>query len=446
MIYLRLLRFLLPLAITNIVLEFGTQMLNAGMARMPNATETLAGFGVAWGIVLFLTSPLGQARELGLVMGDGQAARQQVRRFVIYVGIGLTTLLLILARTPLGHWIIEDFHNIEGNLAQTVRTAMFWLAPYPLIRGLSLYHAGLLIRHRRTMLVSYATVASMVCSILTVFLLLPLAWIGVLPIRLPIFGIYASILVELAIILWGVHWTMAHEPATRAPDPSTGTMTATVAPTYGAIIRFFWPLALVLMTQEFSRPLINLYVSRESSGPEALAVLAVVYILGRIPYGWLNDIRSLASAFREEANALPAIRRFALGCTVVSLAMMFICFWTPLRIWILGDLVGLSPELVELSRVPLYIYTAYTIAVAVRAYYQGIALMERRTPALAPSAPARLAAIWLSLVILPWLGIDGAILGITALFNGFAIEALAVWWGVRGIRYFARWKAQLTSA
>jgi hypothetical protein len=53
MIYLRLFRFLLPLAITTIVLEFGTQMLNAGMARMPNATETLAGFGARWGLSFF---------------------------------------------------------------------------------------------------------------------------------------------------------------------------------------------------------------------------------------------------------------------------------------------------------------------------------------------------------------------------------------------------------
>ena len=173
-------------------------------------------------------------------------------------------------------------------------------------------------------------------------------------------------------------------------------------------------------------------------------MLAVVYILGRIPYGWLNDIRSLASAFREEPNSLYAIRRFATGCTVISLVMMVVCFWTPLRVWILGDLVGLLSELVEMSRVPLYIYTAYTVAVAVRAYYQGVALLERRTPALAPSAPARLAAIWLSLLILPFFGVTGATFGILALFNGFAVEAVAVWWGVRGYRYFAALKEQPT--
>ncbi len=436
MIYLRLFRFLLPLAITNIVLEFGTQMLNAGMARMPNATETLAGFGVAWGIVLFLTSPLAQARELGLVMGDGRAARQQVRRFVLYTGLVLTASLAALALTPIGHWIVEDFHGIDERLGMTVRTAMLWLAPYPLIRGLSLYHAGLLIRHRHTVMVSYAMVASVGCSILAIFLGLPLDWVAVQPIRLPILGVYAGILVELGIILWGVR---------RVFHPQMTTPSDQVWPSYGQIIRFFWPLALILMTQEFSRPLINLFVSRQSDGPEALAVLAVAYILGRIPYGWLNDIRNLAASFRDETASLQHIRRFAIGCTVVSLAMMFTLFWTPLRDYILLELIGLSPLLAEMSRVPLQIFAAYSVVVAIRAYYHGIALLERRTTALAPSAPARLAAVWLSLLVLPFLGITGATMGIAALFSGFAMEAVTVWWGLRGYRYVLGLKAQPTA-
>ncbi|MEZ4863573.1 MAG: hypothetical protein R3C14_19795 [Caldilineaceae bacterium] len=430
-IYLRLARFLLPLAVTTIVLEFGTQMLNAGMARMPHATETLAGFGVAYGIILFLTSPIGQARELGLVMGEGRAARQKVRRFVLITGMILITILAVLALTPVGHWVIEDFHGIDSQLGRTVRTAILWLAPYPLIRGMSLYHAGLLIRQRRTTLVSYAMIASMVSSVLTVFLTLPLAWVAAQPIRLPILGIYAGILVELAIVLWGFR----HVVRTVADESPVQ-----VAPSYGIILRFFWPLALILMMQEFSRPLINLYVARQGNGPEALAVLAVVYILGRIPYGWLNDMRSLATSFREEPNSLHYIRRFAAGCLLISLTMMFLFFWTPLREWILRTVIGLSPELAALSHVPLLIFGAYSPAVAVRAYYQGVALLERRTAALAPSAPARLGIIWLGLLILPLLGITGATMGVTALCLGFVVEATTVWWGVRGYRQILGWK------
>lgn len=431
MIYLRFLRFLLPLAITSIVLELGTQVLNAGMARVPQATTTLASFGVAWGLVLFFTSPLAQAKELGLVMGEGRAAQRQVRRFVLVIGLFLTVGLGSLAVTPLGHVAIEDLHNIDSTLADPVRTMLLWLMPYPLIRGSSLYHAGLLIRHRRTTFVSYAIVAGIGTSILAVFALLPLGWTAAEPIRLPIIGVYAGILVELGVILWGFRRVMNENAAEGTSDGTTITPT-TITPTVGIIIRFFWPLALIMMIQEFSRPLINLYVSRQSDGPEALAVLAVVYILGRIPYGWLNDIRNLASAFRNETESLRHIRRFAVGCTLLSIGTMIVLFWTPLCDVILRQLIGLEPLLAEMSRTPLALFPLFSAVVAVRAYYHGIGLVERRTAALAPSAPLRLAAIWVTLLLLPFAQIAGATLGVIALLNGFIAETVTVWWGVRG--------------
>lgn len=430
MIYLRFARFLFPLALTSVLLEIGTQALNAGMARVPNATTTLAAFGVAWGLVLFLTSPLAQARELGMVMGDGPAARQQVRRFVLLVGLLLWLGLGLLALTGVGHYAIEDLHNIDGDLAAAVRYVLLWLMPYPLIRGLSLYHAGLLIRHRRTALVSYAIISSMVVSVATVFLLLQVDWVLAVPMRLPILGVYASIIVELAIILWGYRRMVRALPvAARAVST---VQPISVAPTFGAILRFFWPLAFIMMIQEFSRPLINLFVSRQSDGPEALAVLAVVYILGRVPYGWLNDTRNLASAFREEADSLHHIRRFIAGCALLSALIMGLLFWTGLRDLILLRLIGLEPLLAAMSRTPLHLFTAFSVVVAIRAYYHGLGLVERRTAALAPSAPLRLAAIWSTLVVLPFFAVSGATLGVAALFSGFLAEAITVWWGVRG--------------
>ncbi len=439
MIYLRFARFLFPLAITSVLLELGTQALNAGMARVPQATTTLAAFGVAWGLVLFFTSPLGQARELGMVMGDGAAARQQVRRFVLIVGLLLMLGLGALALTGLGHYAIEDLHNIDGDLAASVRYVLLWLMPYPLIRGLSLYHAGLLIRHRRTALVSYAIMGSMAVSVATVFLLLGVDWVIAVPMRLPIIGVYASMLVELAIILWGF------QRMVRAL-PVAGTGKAPPLLTVRVIIRFFWPLALIMMIQEFSRPLINLFVSRQSDGPEALAVLAVVYILGRIPYGWLNDTRNLASAFRAEGASLYHIRRFTIGCAVLSMLLMVLLFWTPLRDVILTRLIGLNPLLAAMSHTPLYLFTAFSVVVAIRAYYHGVGLVERRTAALAPSAPLRLLAIWGTLVVLPLFAVSGATLGVAALFSGFLAEAITVWWGVRGRDLLRTWRLGLVEA
>jgi hypothetical protein len=67
-----------------------------------------------------------------------------------------------------------------------------------------------------------------------------------------------------------------------------------------------------------------------------------------------------------------------------------------------------------------------------------VALVERRTQVIAPSAPARILAILGSLIGLPYVGITGATLGILALWSGFFAEMVVVWWGIRGHEFLAR--------
>ena len=432
MTYSRLVRFLLPLAITAIVIGLGSQVLSGGMARVPQAVQTLAAYGLAWGLVLFLASPLAQTKELGLVLVNDQHSLSKVRRFVVIFGVVMMTALAGLTLTRAGDWVIEGLHGIDTSLGAVVRTALFWLIPYPLLKGLSLFYAGLLLRVRRTALVSYATLANLGVSIIAVFILLPLPLIHNQPIRLPVLVIYAGLLVEMGVVVWGYRrhraQLFAAPPRFRANEPKVLS--------YLYIIRFFWPLALIMLIQELSRPIINLFISRGPDATEALAILAVLYSLGRIPYGWLNEIRNLASAFREEKKSMVYIRKFAVGCAIVSLAMMVLLFWTPLRDTILESLIGVDPSLAARGHTPLLIFSLFSVVVTMRAYYHGIGLVERRTQAMAPSAPARIAAILLALLTLPYLGVAGATLGIAALFSGFVAETAAVWWGVRGREHF----------
>lgn len=433
MTYRRLLRFILPLAVTSIVVELGSQVLNGGMARAPQATQTLAAYGLAWGMVLFLASPLGQSRELGLALVVDRTTLATVRRFVVLCGLVLMVGLVSLALTPLGDWVIEGLHGIDPELGAVVRTALLWLAPYPPVKGLALFQAGLLLRVRRTEVVSYATLTNLAVSILAVFVLVGLPWVHRAPIRLPVAVTYVGLGVELTILTAGVlryvPWAKQESAPPDLPMPRLTT---------GAIVRFFWPLALIMIIQELSRPLINLFVARGPDPTAALAILAIAYTLGRIPYGWLNEIRNLATAFRDEPGSRDIIRRFAIGCALVSFAMMVTLFWTPLRQVILEDWIGVPPDLATQARVPLMFFAGFSAVVTARAYYHGIGLVERRTRSLAPSAPARLAAILTALVVLPWVGVTGATLGIAALLSGFGLEAAVVWWGVRGRQWLFR--------
>lgn len=421
MLVIQLTRFLLPLVFTALVQAFGGQILNGGMARMPQATETLAGFGLAWGLVNLLASPLSQVRQLGLVLAESLSAFRRIQIFVIASGLLLAMVLASIALGPPGTWLIESLHGIGPPLNGIVREAIFWLIPFPLLRGLALYYSGLLMRVRRTDIVSLAICASIAASILAVLGLLPTGFIRSRPIQLPVIITYVGVLIELGIM------SIAYRRYVRrwlAPGESPLTLLY--------VVRFFWPLALIMFIQAFSRPLINLFISREPNGAESLAVLTVVYSLAHMFYGWLNEIRNLPAAFHDRTSGLQPIRRFALACGLVAFSIMLVLFWTPLRVIILGRLIGIEASLVEQARAPLMIFTFFPLVVMVRAYLHGVGLNERRTGAMAPSALARIVAILTALALLPLVGVHGAARAIAALFAGFAMETVTVWWGIRG--------------
>ena len=106
-------------------------------------------------------------------------------------------------------------------------------------------------------------------------------------------------------------------------------------------------------------------------------------------------------------------------------------FLTPLRNYILLSWVGIDSELAEQCAWPLIIFSFFPLAVCIRSYLNGIALVQRRTKALAPSAPARVGAILIALLVFSSAGWSGATMGIAALYCGFVVESLAVWVGVR---------------
>jgi hypothetical protein len=421
MIYAQLFRFLLPLIVTLVVTDIGRQVLNGGVARIPRATETLAAFGLAWFLVDFLASPLLQSRQLGLVLVDGRRSYRKVLTFVLLAGLLLAAILASLALTSLGNWVLEGLHGVDQSLATVAQTALLWLIPVPILRGLTLLFSGLLIRTHRTDMVSYATFASIGASILAVFLLLPSGLVQEQPIWLPILVTYAGIWAELVIIGWGYR---SHTGVLRQSD---GTERS-----FSYILHFFWPLALIMAIQGLSRPLINLFIAREADGAQALAILTVVYALAHLPYGWLNEIRNLPTAFQDWEDSLYHIRRFALACGLVSFAIMIVLFWTPLREFILHALIGISADLAAQAALPLIVFSFFPLVVMVRAYLHGVGLFEHRTQVMAPSAPSRVVAILVALTLLPAVGIYGVTRGVAALLFGFIVETLVVWWGIRG--------------
>ena len=429
----RFTRFLLPLILTILIFEFGAQSINAGMARMPDAIRMLAAFGLAWGLVTALSSPLAQIRYAGLVLVED---KRDFWRGLYYVG-ALALLMVavqwLLGGTPLSRHLLEGLHSINSETGDLVRVMMIWMLPMPLLRGITQLGAGVLTRGKHTGKISVATALSVAAGFATVVALLQVEAIRAHPIWLPILVLYASTLTECVAIvcfLWRFFGDGLPDALDRPPI------------TYRAFLRFTWPLALMNFMQESSRPLINLFVVRGAHGAEAMAALTVAYTLGQWTYRWLNELRALMPPFYSELQSYRPFLRYAYWCGLVASAICILFFWTPLRTVLLEQVIGLTPALAELSRVPLQIYTFFPFVVVHRAHFHSIAFMERHTLPMAVGAPMRTGAILVALLILPLFGVQGATLGVAALLSGFTSETVTIWWLILGREQLRTWRTR----
>ena len=431
--YRTLFWFLLPLVITELIFELGIQVINGGIARIPRPTETLAAYGIAWGLTSFLNGTVSQTRQMSMVLVHDRATFHTVLRCVAGFGGLHFVLLASLAFSPIGLWVIDVLHAVEPSVGSIVRRALGYLLPFPLIVGLTRFLSGLLLQIRRTDIVSYAMMTGISMSVVAVFVFLPTQTVQSDPILLPIIATYFGIITELAVIMYGYKRFVKkrldqHSKVPQNFPPTVGSALNPSPLSLSYTLRFYWPLAVTIGIQGLSRPIINLFVVRGADGTEAMAVLTIVYTLAHLPYGWLNELKNLPTAFQQQDPSARFIRRFTVGCGLLSFVVMAVMFWTPIRFFLLSTLIGVDHEFAMNCTVPLIIFSFFPLAVTVRSYLHGIALRDHRTNIITPSGPARASAIIIVINVLMLFDLHGAICGVAALYSGFVVETIVVRW------------------
>lgn len=102
-------------------------------------------------------------------------------------------------------------------------------------------------------------------------------------------------------------------------------------------------------------------------------------------------------------------------------------FWAPhISESILVDIIGVDHAFAELCITPLRIFSFFPIPVTIRAHLTGWLMTLKKTFVLAPSSVLRIIVLISSLIVLPYMGVHGATLGVGSLLAGFLGESTMV--------------------
>ncbi len=154
----RLLSFYLPLAVTPLILLIGQPVASAALSRMELPLQSLAVWPVLLGLVFTLRCLGFSFNEVVVVQMEQPGARRVLRRFALILALATTTVLGLVAATPIGRFWFETVSALDPELAG-LATAGVWLALIlPAQSVFYSYYQGQLVHAHRTRAVTESVI------------------------------------------------------------------------------------------------------------------------------------------------------------------------------------------------------------------------------------------------------------------------------------------------
>ena len=142
--------FHMPLAMTTLLTLAAQPMTSAAIARLPDATQTLAAAPVVFSALLLLRGWGFAVQEITVAQLKKDAMPEAtLSRFASLIGVASTAAALLLALTPLTP-LYATALGVPADLHALVRQGILWGALLPLIAAISSFVRGVLVARQQT--------------------------------------------------------------------------------------------------------------------------------------------------------------------------------------------------------------------------------------------------------------------------------------------------------
>lgn len=399
--------FFFPLLLNVQFMSVSHSIINAGLARLENAVVLLAGFSVAMVLHLFVASPSYQNHTITIAMVRGRKSMLAMTLFVLLIATWVSILLALLAFSPVGTFVLDRMLGVSPAVADGARQALGLMVFLPFITGMRGLCQGLVIRARRTGLVSFATAVRI--AMLFAYLWLGQLWFtGTAVAAFALLGCVGTETLVIAFFAWRVKLPAAQDDER----------------TFGEILRYGLPLAYSSGLQQAVPLLINAIISRLPDGTLALAAFGVIRGFLFLLAGPMRNLQQAYLTLVTEAADSAVLVRFLYRVSFGMALVMLLIAW-PLNAAVLGAIMGLDDTMRHYIAWPLtacaFFPLLYGAANLLRGWFSGAHLTAR----LGRSTlyKALLMVVFWPLVIVPELPIPGVAVGIFLLLAAELCEA-----------------------
>ncbi len=360
-----------PLAASSLLMSAEIPFVNAGIARTPNPDVALAGFGLAISLAILTEAPILMLNGTTAALAKDKPSFKVIERFTIHLGIFVTCFAFLLSFTPFFDVVLRQWMGVPNAVADVclpaLRIMLFWPAPI----GWRRFHQGVLIRLRRTRLISFGTVVRLAISasltLVTIFVLrLPGQSAGAL-------SMVTAVICESLLISVMARKLVAtdYESTTREPNLA-----------YSQLFHFYLPLMMVSAMGILAQPLISTGLAKASFPIESLASWPSVWGLTSLVCSLCIPIQEVVIALAERHDALRVLRDFGLCVGAIASSVLALVAFTPVANVYFGDFIGLSPTLRAFAQNASALMMLFPFLMSSEMILRGVLIRQRHTSAI----------------------------------------------------------------
>ncbi len=411
-------RFYLPLALSGLLMTLQQPVVTAAISRTAGASESLAAYGLALSVAVFLESPIQMLLATGTALARDRPSFRLLQRVTALTGVTLVGLGTLLAFTPLGQTLFLHVLKAPPPIAAQALLALRMLLPWPLVVAWRRFYQGVLVGRGQTRAVGYGTAGRLIVIAIVAFSTTYLAgWPGALA------GTGALMLGALAEALFVTGWLQL---AGSIPDE---TLTDSEPLTLARLGRFYRPLALTSVLTVLSWPLTNAGIGRAAAAAQSLAAWPVVLSVLWLFTTPLQMLQQMTIALVVDTSSLKTARRFAVALGGAASGLLALGAFTPLLEFLLLRVLATPTDLTDFVVPAVRLLAPLPFLTAIRSFYQGLLIGRKQTGQVRTAMAANLLILIGVLVVgVQQSAAPGSLLAASGLAAGLFVEASLLWW------------------
>ena len=420
--YRQIFLFYWPLVLTSQMMTLTAPIINMGLGRNEDPKIQLAAYSVGFSLLLVFNACLFPFLQAVTVLARGPVSRRSLLIKGLGIGTAIALWELLLGVSPWGDdfisWAMGSTPAVSA-LAQKVALVQF---PIVVLLPLRSYFSGLVLRHKKTLIISQATgtrlaiISSIVFGMIN-FGRMPGAMLGASCLTIGIFSETVFVAVRTLRLL-----------RLNAPGINDAGRDGTVS--WANFFGFIGPLMVNSITWTATRPLINAILGRSADPDLAQASFGFVFPLFILSASPLWAFQSTTVVLAKQRADLYKLFRFGGAAIAFFVFAIAVVVWTPLLRGMLESVFSLDPE-TELFRwvVPaLLVIPFQPITLGLRTISHGFLMAQMRTRAIGYASLIKLGVV--ALVGMPlmkiWPQMNGALFGTLLLMGAEGIETAII--------------------